>query len=197
MPTRTQRKGEVARQRVLNAVVDAVSRKGLANVSVLEVGEAAGMSSGHVLYYFASKDALFVEALKHMEAQLDGPRADIVAADDTALNRLDRYLALYLPTDPRDARWALWIEVWNRSVTDADLSALQLGLDRRWQDDLKSIVDSGIERSEFAPIVPDPASAIAAVLDGLAVRELTGGPDDSGRTLASAGTYCRALLGVS
>lgn len=35
---------------------------------------AAGMSTGHVMYYFGTKDALFLEALRHSEGSLDNTR---------------------------------------------------------------------------------------------------------------------------
>ncbi len=107
---RSLRKGAQARRRVLDAVVDAIGREELTNLSVAEIGGAVGMSAGHVLYYFGTKDTLFVEALKEVEAQLDDERAAIVASAATPPRRLYRYFKLYLPTNARDPRWSLWIE---------------------------------------------------------------------------------------
>jgi AcrR family transcriptional regulator len=191
-------KGDRARQRVLEAVIEAVGREGLASLSVAEIGGAVGMSSGHVLYYFGTKDTLFVEALKHIEQRLDLDRAALLAARSPALRRLHRYLALYLPTSSSDARWVLWVEVWNRSLTDPELRVIQLELDGRWQRDLAELVTAGVAAGEFHPADPAAAAeAIAALLDGLAIRMLTGPPVASAaRIRRIAEQYCATALGV-
>ena len=196
MPARSLRKGAQARRRVLDAVVDAIGREGLANLSVAEIGGAVGMSAGHVLYYFGTKDTLFVEALKHVESHLDHQRSAILASTATPPRRLHRYLTLYLPTGARDPRWSLWIEVWNRSLTDPDLCAIQLELDAHWQHDLTAIIQAGINTGHFHPTAPrSAADAVAALLDGLAIRTMTGGRDtDSTTALKTAKTACQLLL---
>jgi AcrR family transcriptional regulator len=196
MAKRSLPKGAQARRRVLDAVVDAVAQRGLANLSVAEIGAAAGMSDGHVLYYFGTKDTLFVEALKHVEAQLDPARAALTASTEDPRRRLRAYLALYLPTGPRDPRWALWVEVWDRSLTDPDLRTTQLELDARWQHDLTTIIQDGIDAGHFHPAsVTTAAEAIAALLDGLAIRTVTGDPGtDSSASLRIAEASCALLL---
>jgi AcrR family transcriptional regulator len=198
MAQRSLPKGAQARRRVLEAVVDAVAAKGLANLSVAEIGGAVGMSGGHVLYYFGTKDTLFVEALKHVESALDQPRAELVADTRPPTKRLRRYVELYLPTGRSDPRWSLWVEVWSRSLTDPDLCAVQLELDARWQRDLATLVRAGIASGDFrCSDVDAGTSAVAALLDGLAIRVMTGGPAaDSAATVALGAAGCLRLLGA-
>ena len=199
MAQRSLPKGAQARRRVLEAVVDAVAAKGLANLSVAEIGGAVGMSGGHVLYYFGTKDTLFVEALKYVEAALDQPRSELVA--DTGAPptlRLRRYVELYLPTGRNDPRWSLWVEVWSRSLTDPDLCAVQLELDARWQRDLATLVRAGVDSGDFhAADVDGATTTVAGLLDGLAIRVMTGGPTaDSAATVAHGAAGCLRLLGA-
>ncbi|MBN9618834.1 MAG: TetR family transcriptional regulator C-terminal domain-containing protein, partial [Actinobacteria bacterium] len=120
------------------------------------------------------------------------------ASTSTALRRLRRYVALYLPASTHDPRWVLWVEVWNRSLTDPDLGVIQVELDARWQRDLAELVAAGVAAGEFRPSDPDAAAeAIAALLDGLAVRMLTGGPTvDAAAVRRLAETSCAVVLGV-
>jgi AcrR family transcriptional regulator len=193
-PTAT--KGDKARERVLDAVVEAVAARGLADLSIADIGDAAGMSAGHVMYYFGTKDALFVEALRHSEGFLDGARSALLARAGSPTRTLRDYVALYLPTGKRDARWSLWLEVWNQSLTHPELSSVQLELDARWQRDLESIIQAGVATSDFE--VADPALAletVSSLLDGVAVRMITGTPSLGRRkaiTLATAA--CGKLL---
>jgi AcrR family transcriptional regulator len=193
---RSLTKGAQARERVLEAVIEAVAARGLADLSVADIGEAAGMSAGHVMYYFGTKDALFVEALRYSEARLDGTRARLLRSGSPA-KLLDDYIGLYLPTSNRDARWSLWLEVWNRSLTHPELSTIQLELDGRWQHDLDAIIRTGLERSDFAVRDPDNAvETITSLLDGIAVRMITGTPGlDRTHAIDLAISASRTLLG--
>jgi AcrR family transcriptional regulator len=195
--TPTVTKGERARARVLDAVIDAVAARGLADLSIAEIGEAAGMSAGHVMYYFGTKDALFVEALRHSEGFLDSARLRLLNRTGSPPKILRDYSALYLPVSDRDARWSLWLEVWNQSLTNPDLGAVQLELDARWQLDLESIIHSGVKSSDF--VVPDTNIAvdvISSLLDGIAVRMITGTPGlDRRKAIGLATSACEQLLG--
>ena len=68
------------------------------------------MSAGHVLYFYGTKDALFLAALQHSEGLLDEGRARLLASRSAPERRLKNYIALYLPTGAQDARWSLWVE---------------------------------------------------------------------------------------
>ena len=177
MASRSMTKGAKSRERILEAVIEAVAARGLADLSVAEIGAAAGMSAGHVMYYFATKDTLFVEALQYSEGLLDNDRTRLLSRTDAPAKLLHDYISLYLPASARDARWSLWLEVWNRSLTHPELGSIQLELDARWQHDLDSIVRNGIACSTF--VVTDvraTVETISSLLDGFAVRMLTGTP---------------------
>jgi AcrR family transcriptional regulator len=197
MASRPATKGAVARERVLEAVIDAVADRGLADLSVADIGEIAGMSAGHVMYYFGTKDSLFVEALQYSEGLLDDARTKLLNRTIPPAKLLGEYIALYLPTGDHDARWSLWLEVWNRSLTDPELSAIQLELDGHWQQDLEAIIRNGLTRSAF--VVADIASTvetISSLLDGIAVRMLTGTPAlDRRQAIRLAVSACLTLLG--
>lgn len=197
--SRSMTKGARSRERILEAVIEAVAARGLADLSVADIGAAAGMSAGHVMYYFATKDTLFVEALQYSEGLLDNDRARLLSRTDIPAKLLHDYIALYLPTSTRDARWSLWLEVWNRSLTHPELSSIQLELDARWHHDLESIVRSGLASSSF--VVTDIGAAvetISSLLDGLAVRMLTGTPGlDRRHAIRLATSASQTLLGCA
>ena len=197
MATSAVTKGDRARERVLDAVIDAIASRGLANLSIAEIGDAAGMSAGHVMYYFGTKDALFLEALRHSEGSLDSTRLRLMNRTGSPPKILRDYIALYLPASDRDARWSLWLEVWNQSLTSPDLGSVQLELDARWQLDLESIIQRGLKSDDF--VVADTNLAvgvISSLLDGIAVRMITGTPGlDRRKAIRLATSGCEQLLG--
>ena len=199
MTTRSLTKGDQARERVLEAVIDAVAERGLADLSVADIGELAGMSAGHVLYYYGTKDALFVAALQHSEGLLDDARARLSSSKSSPERRLKSYVAMYLPTGLRDARWSLWVEVWNRSMTHPELSSVQLELDARWQQDLDAIISDGIAAGEFVVADLDHLlETVSSLLDGVAVRMITGTPGLTRKAAVRLATSaCCTLLGIA
>jgi AcrR family transcriptional regulator len=199
MAPRSLAKGARARQRVLQAVIESVAVRGLAALSVADVAAAAGMSPGHVMYYFSTKDVLFIEALKYSEALLDEQRANLLQTPDTPMHRLRDYIAVYLPTGRHDARWSLWIEVWNLSMTLPEMREVQLELESRWQRDLTAIVRDALSQAQ-APTdrAEDVAETISSVLDGVSIRMITGSPGvDRERGLTIATEACTLVLGTA
>ena len=79
------------------------------------------MSSGHILYYFRTKDELLLQTLEWSEERLGaerGPAARPAAARPASGST--RYVDLYVPDGHRDPHWTLWLEVWNRSQNADD-----------------------------------------------------------------------------
>ncbi|MFJ5231815.1 TetR/AcrR family transcriptional regulator [Kitasatospora sp. NPDC088391] len=188
------------REEVYAAARAAVAEHGLARLTMAGLGRELGMSAGHLLYYFGSKDQLLLETLRWSEAQLGEIRGRELARRELPVAaRLERYLELYLPEGPGDPRWSLWIEVWSRSPESPDLRRGQLDIETPWQDDLTALLDEGRATGALAFTAPAATRAVQlrALLDGLAVPLAIGLP---GATRADALTHAasaaQALLGA-
>ncbi len=153
----------------------AIAQRGLGGVRMSHIGELAGMSPGHVLYYFGSKERILVETLRWSEEQLAGRRARELMAIGRQADRLVRFVELYAPEGKGDPRWTLWLEVWARAHMHASVLQVQSELERAWADDLGAIVDLGVRTGEFDPVdQPAFVERFLALLDGLAVQVLIG-----------------------
>lgn len=92
-----------------------------------------------------------------------------------AERELDLFLELYLPRGPRDPRWTSWIELWARTSSNEPLREAQAEIERSWQEDLESLLAKGVRQSRFAELdVPEQASELLALLDGLSTRVVLG-----------------------
>lgn len=166
------------RQQVLEAARTAIAEQGLDKLRMTHIAELAGMSPGHILYYFKSKDRILVETLRWSEAEFhERLGADFEAIPD-APGRLAHFIAFYVPTGPRDPSWALWLEIYGLALADPELT---VGLDKladAWQDDLAGIVALGVRQGHFRPVDADDfAERFKAMLDGYAVRLAAGHPN--------------------
>jgi AcrR family transcriptional regulator len=199
-PTRHKRL-EQPRETVLQATLDAIAENGLEAMTMAALGKRLGISAGHILYYFGSKDRLLVETLRWSEDRLGADRRELLARPATALVRLAGYIDLYLPEGRADPRWTVWIAVCGRSLNDAEVLEAGDEIERTWADDLADLLGEGAAAGEWAPLDDtrraDFTARLHGMLDGFALQIVIGAPgaDRAGRA-AHALAYARMELGL-
>ncbi|MGW7519570.1 TetR/AcrR family transcriptional regulator [Streptomyces sp. NPDC054796] len=173
-----QRRPAQPRERLLAAAMATIAENGLDRLTMAGLGRQVGMSSGHLLYYFKTKDELLLQTLQWSEERLGAERRAALARQVPARERLDVLVDLYLPTGHRDPAWALWLEVWNRSQNaDEEVRARQLELELAWHRDLVALVAEGTARGEFRAVDADRfATRTRALLDGFGTHLVVGLP---------------------
>ena len=120
------------REILVRAAIDVIAEKGLSGTRVADIGERAGMSAGHVLYYFDGKGQIFTRAWRTVEEDL---RAEVREAFESRRGARDRWEWLVrqaAPNGPGDPRILLWMEGWERAPRDPEVAALLLELEQRW-----------------------------------------------------------------
>jgi AcrR family transcriptional regulator len=164
------------REDVLAAAMVSFSRPRSAIISMAALGREVGMSSGHLLYYFGSKDELLLRTLEWSEGRLGAERGRLLTRAATARERLDAYVDLYVPDGHRDPHWTLWLEVWNRSQNaDEDARDRQAAIEGVWHRDLVALLAEGISRGEFRRVDPDRfAARLRSLLDGFSLHVAIG-----------------------
>lgn len=177
-PAARRRNTAPPRQDVLAAAMTAIAERGLDGLTMAGLGRDVGMSSGHLLYYFHTKDELLLQALEWSEGRLGTERRSLLAGPGTARERLDAYIALYLPDGHRDPHWTLWLEVWNRSRrADEGARARQAVIEGAWHRDLVALLAEGTSRGEFRAVDADRfATRLRVLLDGFSVHVAVGIP---------------------
>jgi AcrR family transcriptional regulator len=170
------RRNAPPREDVLAAAMEMIAERGLEKLTMAALGREVGMSSGHLLYYFHSKDELLLQALEWSEGRLGAERGRLLTRPGTARERLDAYVDLYVPDGHRDPHWTLWLEVWNRSQNaDEDARDRQAAIEGVWHRDLVALIAEGVSRGEFRAIDPDRfAARLRALLDGFAIHVAIG-----------------------
>ncbi|MFJ9373683.1 TetR/AcrR family transcriptional regulator [Streptomyces sp. NPDC101455] len=173
------RKNAPPREDVLAAAMGMIAERGLEQLTMAALGREVGMSSGHLLYYFHSKDELLLQALEWSEGRLGAERGRLLTrSTTTARERVDAYVDLYVPDGHRDPHWTLWLEVWNRSqsaAADAVARDRQAAIEGVWHRDLVALIAEGVSRGEFRAVDPDRfAARLRALLDGFSIHVAIG-----------------------
>ncbi|MGW0395855.1 TetR family transcriptional regulator C-terminal domain-containing protein [Streptomyces sp. NPDC003042] len=178
VPVRAARKNAPPREDVLVAAMATIAERGLEGLTMAGLGRQVGMSSGHLLYYFGSKDELLLQTLEWSEAALGGERRALLSRRGSVRERVRAYVDLYVPEGPRDPHWTLWLEVWNRSQNAGPQERdRQAAIEGAWHRDLVALLAEGISRGEFRPVDPDRfAARTRALLDGFSIQLAVGLP---------------------
>jgi AcrR family transcriptional regulator len=159
----------------MEAALGVIAERGLAATRMSDISERAGMSSGHVLYYFRSKDRVLMEALRHVEDRMHEGAEIELASIPPGPGRLRRLLELNLPDGLADPGWTLWLEAWTLAPHDEAIRSLVDELEGRWVRLLADVVRSGMEAGDFVCEDGDAAvTHLYATMNGLAVQVVTG-----------------------
>lgn len=161
---------------MLRATLEVVAERGLSETRMSDIAERAGMSAGHVLYYFESRNDLLMHALRWSEDDLLRRAADEFARLPAAADRFVRFTELAAPVAPADPGWVLWLEVWSLAPHDPKIARAHTPVDRRYTNAWADIVRYGQDRGEFSGSVEadDFALRFSALMDGLAIKVVAG-----------------------
>ena len=185
---------EQRRQQILQAAGQVITERGICDTRIADVADVAATSTGLILYYFESKDQLLAEALTHAEDEFYLHVFHGISKIDDPREQLAHLITASCPdvtgTAGVDADWTLWLELWARSLHDAEVGRKRAALDRRWRSTIADVVRMGQRQGVFADVNPvDFALELAALMDGLAVQVVL---DD---TEVDRGRMRRILLG--
>jgi AcrR family transcriptional regulator len=169
--TKRRAKGKAREELVVGAAAQAIAERGFANVRVSDVAERAGMSPGHVSYYFPSKGDLLMRAIRQSEERLSELVAEEIRGIRDPWKRLERLIEASAASGPGDPGWLLWFEVWSNAALDPDVARLHDELDARWRSILSDVIRYGCERGAFEAKDPDEtALLLSALVDGLSIQ---------------------------
>ena len=142
---------------------------------MVDIAARAGMSTGHILYFFGRKDALLLEALQWSEQDLVERLRVALSSLRSPRRKLARFVEFYLPTGTCDPRWILWTQVFAHPPEDEPSRQMLDSFDRAWEAELGEIVRDGVERGTFVPVDADQFVVRSRLLmDGLSVDVLMG-----------------------
>jgi AcrR family transcriptional regulator len=178
--TTRRTKGMEREALVVRAAGQAIAERGLANVRMTDVAERAGMTVGHVSYYFPSKIELLMRAIRANEDEHWTSVEVALAKIRDPWKRLDKLLDVAASSGARDPGWVLWFQLWLESALDADVARDHHELDARWRTILTDVIRYGVDQGAF--VSDDPArdaTLLSATVDGLSIQVTLESPDVS------------------
>lgn len=162
----------IRRPQILRAAAEVITERGLSATRIADVAERAGTSAPAVIYWFKTRERLLTEALiadeENFAVDLEARLVNLPSASARM-----RFL---IEASTSDGDLSLWIELWARSLHDAEAATERQRLDDAWRGRIAAIVADGQESGEFtAAIDPEEAALrIATLIDGLSVQVTLG-----------------------
>ncbi|MFG1689731.1 TetR/AcrR family transcriptional regulator [Nonomuraea sp. NPDC049269] len=173
---RASARRQAKREEIARSAIEPLSKLGLRNVTLADLGSALGMSGAHLLYYFDSKVDLFMAALRLVEQDLYGRVLAAFETTESARRRWEILVDKGAPVGLGDSGLLMWLEAWSEAVHDEDMRTLISELEHDWQQMLVATLRYGVERGELPATfdVDDIAEGVSALLDGLTIRVVVG-----------------------
>lgn len=158
------------------AALRVIQKEGIAGLTVRRVSQEAGFTTGALTHYFQSKDQLLVEA-SEQSAKL--VREQMLKAEEIspALEAVRQVVALALPLTPvRRSYWRIWVGFWERSSYDDGVARTMRLRYAEWRERLSRLLQRAKLEGDVAPAVdiPQAASALVVLIDGIGVEVLLG-----------------------
>lgn len=172
MPPRVGIHEAARRAQILQAARTCIVSLGYERVTVRDVAEKAGVSTGTIVHYFGDKDTVLEAALLDKVQDTGIAFRAALTGAQSAWERLERLVEASLPeTDEVRDEWRLWLTFWGEVTRNERLRAVSEKQHRRWTRFLARIIAEGIASGEFAAVdAREVAHQLAALIDGLAIQ---------------------------
>jgi TetR/AcrR family transcriptional repressor of bet genes len=160
---------EERRGDLIQAAISAISQVGYGNVTVQTIGEEAGFSRGLVGHYFEGKDALLLEAVKHVAKKLgDATRAAAREAGPDPLARLHAVVrASFNPPGFTEEHVAVWTALAGSARWSRPLGAIYRELWRDYRQAIARLMSRCAAERKLAINVERSALAFSQLIEGL------------------------------
>ena len=183
---------KIRRQDLIEAAYQTFLEHGFTGMTVVRIGERAGMSHGIVNYYFKSKDELVSAVVRKANFLIMQDTARRLRAASSARQRVSAVIAGNFPPDlfTREIARA-WVSYYAALGRRDDLDRMQRAVDARLASNLLHALVQLVSRDEARRI----ASYIAVLIDGYWLRHTKPGDTvDAARAIAAIESFVDSQL---
>lgn len=164
----------IRRSALVKATIAEVGRTGSLDVTVSRIAARAGVSSGLAHHYFGGKEDLLFAAMRHIMSTYGAAVRAELAQAETPRARLDGIIrASFGPDNFEPEVVAAWLSFYVHAQSTPGARRLLAIYQRRLTSNLTHAL-----RPLAGADAPDHAETLAAMIDGLYIRQALGGRPD-------------------
>lgn len=185
------------RQRLLDVAMAEVAAKGVGAVTVKDVAQAAGVSTGTVHYHFNDIDGVLLEVVERALEQMYGQRLGAIADISGIPDKLTTLIELGIP-DSVSHEVTLMYDAVPRMRAHAHFRPVLRSYVERQVSLYRSVIDAGLATGDFrAREAPDIiARNLLALEDAYCLYLVLGLSGDARASRTAARSYAASALGL-
>ena len=157
---------------VLRAVANLIAEHGIDGMSMRQVADAAGLSTGTINYHFRNKQTLIAAAMDYVYSLPAGRDA---LKNKPALEQIRHAVSIFSFTTEGHRRWwRFWLEYAARAARDQELMDSHNDRYSGQRQYFRALFEAGKESGELRPDVDvdDAVDSLLALIDGLATHQI-------------------------
>ncbi|MGH9846643.1 MAG: TetR/AcrR family transcriptional regulator [Blastocatellia bacterium] len=160
------------REELIKATYFEVAEKGYSVVTLQDIARRAGVSKGSTLYYFATKEDLFLGALEWMVEQMHGRMAEAIAAASDPVEKIKAIIRAIFANAQESRQFFLaysdFVSIGTRNKRFHDLNAKFY---HGCCDHNREVLEAGIRAGIFRPLnIEETSSMMRALVDGMMLQ---------------------------
>jgi TetR/AcrR family transcriptional regulator, transcriptional repressor of bet genes len=187
---------EILRRRALvEATIAEIGQAGSLDVTVGQIARRAGMSPALAHHYFGSKDAMFLATMRHILVEFGRDVRGALAGASGSRARVEAIIRTsFSAASFTPEVVAAWLNFYVQAQGTPEVRRML----RIYQGRMRANLLHDL-RPLAGPAAPDLATGLAAMIDGLYIRQALrdGAPDADGAIRLVTGYLDRALAGAS
>ena len=159
---------------LLKAAFREVAEKGFSDVTLEDIALRAGVSKGVTLYYFSSKEDLFLQLFSWLIDSIQQRMREAVAAVEDPIEKIRALVALIFPSPSKNrAFFRAYIDFCGLASRREAFRVIDERFYAGCREVDRGIVEEGIRRGVFLARDPaESASTLRAIFDGLMLQWL-------------------------
>ena len=162
------------KQELIAATYAEVAERGFSAVTLQNVADRAGVSKGTTLYYFKSKEDLFLAVFEWLISNIGERVETAIKKEKKATDQLRAVLdCIFISAERNGAFYRAYLDFLGLATRDSRYTELARNFYHRCWCMEAGIVERGIAEGSFRKQSPERAAAgIRALVDGLSIRWL-------------------------
>lgn len=156
-----------------------IAEKGFCHLTLQDVADRAGVSKGIILYYFESKEALFLEVLDWLVAKIDRHIRVEVSKATTPKEKIAAYVnAMFVSIEANREFYKVYLDFMSQSMHHDGFRSFNLKFYGECRQLHDQVIGEAIDRSVCRSVPLDESSiVIRSLIDGMGIRWLYEAPE--------------------
>lgn len=161
-------RAEDSRELLIGAAVEGIATHGYDRVRLRDIGAIAGVTTGMIQHYFASREDLLLAALERLGTEQIEAARRICRDEPDPWRRLTALIEQVAAGPDGERRCAAWLDLCASAARDPRIRASLVRVTQEWRRHLTETIRDGVAAGIFTSVLDQDelANVLMATIDG-------------------------------